>query len=691
MTKLFVQRVRNQSWVLFIGLAVGFACLIPSASLAEVTGPSAQDRNVTSIVMSMMRSQHVSHHPLDDEISKRSWELYLKTFDPRRTFFYQSDIDEFKEFELKLDDMLKSRDTSFAYLVYERYMKRMAERVGWVDELVQDEFDYSRKEYLDTDFDKRAYPKNESEAKERWRKRIKYDLLFLEVTEKKKAKEARDQIKRRYHNIQRRWGQFDNHELLEMFLTAVTSAFDPHTSYMSPTTLENFRIQLGLRLEGIGAQLSDEDGYAVITKIILGGAADKHGKLKADDRVVTVGEGEDGEMVDIVGMKLNDAVKLIRGQAGTIVRLGVVPEGGGDRQILSITRARIELADSAAKGKVFDVEHHAGGAPIQIGVIDLPSFYLDMEGARNREANFRSTTVDVRKILDEFNGKGVDVVVLDLRSNGGGSLTEAVNLTGLFIDTGPVVQIKDAANRIESLDDDDEGSAWDGPLVVLTSMLSASASEILAGAIQDYDRGIIVGDERTHGKGTVQTLQDLDAWLLGRARRRPPQLGALKITTAQFYRPLGDSTQRKGVEADVVLPSVTSHMDISEADLDYAIEFDKVPGTEFTPSKMVGQETVKKLVAQSKERRKSSEKFAKLDRRIKHYLEQKEKNNIALNRKEYEEVRKEFDAEKEEEKEIEKQIQSNDTIQRDYMLDEIFQVAADYWKELEKQELARRR
>ncbi len=550
---------RWSAWCLAALLAVGSAVALTRPGMTEVTespvtGPTVQDRNVTSIVMSMMRTQHVSHHPLDDEISQRALHLFVESFDPRRLYFYQSDIDEFNQYKTQLDDMLKQRDTSVAYTIHKRFIQRLDERTAWALELVDHDFDYTKQEYLDTDFENRKYATNAAEAKDGWRKRIKYDLLFLEVVEKKTPKEARDQIKRRYRNIQRRWKQLDNEDLLELFLTSVTNAYDPHTSYMSPATLENFRIVLGLRLEGIGAQLKDEDGHAVIAKVIPGGAADKHGKLKAGDRIIAVGEGEEGEMVDVVDMKLNDVVKLIRGQAGTIVRLGVIPAAGGERQILEITRARIELADSAAKGKVFDLPHPDGGDAIQIGVIDLPSFYLDMEGARNGEANYRSTTVDVRKILDEFKQKNVDVVVLDLRSNGGGSLTEAISLTGLFIDHGPVVQIKDAANRVEALDDDEAGMAWAGPLVVLTSKLSASASEILAGAIQDYGRGLIVGDETTHGKGTVQTLQDLDAWLLGRARRRPPQLGALKITTAQFYRPAGDSTQKRGVLADIVLP-----------------------------------------------------------------------------------------------------------------------------------------
>lgn len=306
--------------------------------------------------------------------------------------------------------------------------------------------------------------------------------------------------------------QFDNNELLEMYLSSITTSYDPHTSYMSPSTLENFRIALQLNLEGIGAQLQDQDGKTVVAKVVPGGAADKFGKLKKDDQIISVGEGESGEMVDIVGMKLNDVVKMIRGKAGTLVRLGVIPVGTNESVTYEITRAKIELEDEAAHGEVFEAGTKADGSPMKLGVLDLPSFYQDMQAAQAAQdgaKNFRSATTDVRKILEDFKAKGVDAVVLDLRRNGGGSLVEAVDMTGLFIDEGPVVQVKGFNNRVDVHSDETPGAAWDGPLVVLTSKFSASASEILAGAVQDYQRGLVVGDEATHGKGTVQSLRYL--------------------------------------------------------------------------------------------------------------------------------------------------------------------------------------
>ena len=294
--------------------------------------------------------------------------------------------------------------------------------------------------------------------------------------------------------------QFSSDDLLEMYLSAITTAYDPHTTYMSPSSLENFHISMKLKLEGIGAALMMNDGYTVVTKVIPGGAADKNGKLQPEDRIVSVGQGTDGEMVDVVDMNLNDVVKMIRGKAGTVVRLGVKPAGGNEVEIVKITRAKIELKDSEARSEVIPFGKKPDGSSYEIGVIDLPSFYMDMSAARKGLTDFKSTTRDVRRILEDFKSKGVDAVVLDLTRNGGGSLTEAINLTGLFIDRGPVVQVKDSDARVQHYDDTESGMVWDGPLVVMTSKFSASASEILAGAIQDYGRGIIIGDVATHGK-----------------------------------------------------------------------------------------------------------------------------------------------------------------------------------------------
>lgn len=666
------------------------------ARLAPVLqSPRPSDRQVTKVVTTLMKREHLSKHPLDDEISRRGLQLFIKSLDGMKLYFYQSDIDEFNRRRDEIDDMINAGDISFAYQIFNVLLKRIDERVALVDELLKGDFDLSDDEVLITDPDKLTFPKDAAEARERWRKRLEYDLLVLKSEkdsdkEKKgaqKNEDPKERLARRYHSFAKRMHQTDPDELLEMYLTAITSSYDPHTTYMSPSSLENFRILMSLNLEGIGAQLQVTDGFTVVNKIIPGGAAEKSGQLKVEDRIISVGQGEDGEMVDVVDMKLNDVVQLIRGRAGSVVRLGVVSGDGGETKIVKITRQKIELKDSEARGVIFEEGKKQDGTPFKIGVIDLPSFYMDMEGAREGSNDFKSTTRDVKRILDDFKAKGVDALILDLRRNGGGSLTEAISLTGLFIEDGPVVQVKDPDGRVQHYDDLDRGMYWKGPLVVLTSKFSASASEILAGAIQDYHRGIIVGDTSTHGKGTVQSLLDLGPQMFRISN--PPNLGALKLTMQQFYRPNGDSTQQRGVLADVVLPSLTDHMDVSEADLDYPIAFDKVPPAQFNRYDHVVPSVVTALKESSQARREQSDDFRKLMKNIDRYMEQKTKKEVPLNEQKFAARRAELDSEKEEEKLFEDQnANPNEVVKRDYYFNEVIAVTLDYLRLLGKDKVA---
>ncbi len=660
---------------------------------ADLVGPRPNDRNVTNLVTTLVKRDHLTQHPLDDEISQRGLKSFLDALDPMKMYFYQSDIDEFMKQRNSLDDMLNKKDVSFAYTVFDRFLTRVDQRVNTINQLLGREFDFTRTEYLVTDPDAVHYAQNATESEDRWRRRIKYDLLVLKNAEKEDSADSedpRERLRRRYRSFAKRMHQTDEDELLEIFLTAVTSSYDPHTTYMSASTLENFRIQMRLNLEGIGAALQVVDGYTQVSKIIPGGAADKHGKLKPEDRIISVGQGKDGEMVDVVDMKLGDVVHLIRGDAGTIVRLGVTPAAGGETQVYEITRAKIELKDSEARSEIIEEGRNTDGSPMRIGVIDLPSFYMDMEAARMRQTDFKSTTRDVRKILEDFTEKNVDVVVLDLRRNGGGSLTEAINLTGLFIDKGPVVQVKSSDAPVQVYDDTEAGMSWNGPLVVLTSKFSASASEILAGAIQDYHRGLVIGDESTHGKGTVQSLLDLGSELFSGMRLpNPPNLGALKITMQQFYRPNGDSTQKRGVLADVKLPSISNYMDVSESDLDYAVEFDHINAARFMDYRMVSPGMIQALSKQSQSRISQSEEFAKLQRNIERYKAQKAKKRVPLNEAEFMAQRAEMDADKEEEKQLEDQaLASDEVVKRDFYFNEVLAIAADYARLLEHNQIA---
>jgi carboxyl-terminal processing protease len=671
---------------------------VEARPVVELSGPQPQDRNVTYLVTTLMKREHLSKHPLDDEISRRGLELFIKNLDSMKLYFYQTDIDEFSQKKNELDDMLLAKDVNFAYTIFGRLLKRVDERVALVDELLKQDFDFTVDETLVTDPDKLAFPKTPEEAKQRWIKRLKYDLLLLKAEKSAEKKEGvaapsnedpKERLKRRYHSFAKRMHQTDSNELLEMYLSAFTNGFDPHSTYMAPASSKNFDIIMSLQLEGIGAQLKMTDGYTVIDKLIPGGAAAKQGELKVGDHVVSVGQGDEGEIVDVAEMKLNDVVDLIRGRAGSIVRLGVTSGVGGDIRIIKITRAKIELKDSEARAEIIEEGKKADGTPFKIGVIDLPSFYMDMGRARDGSDDFKSCSRDVRKILNDFNAKKVDAVVLDLRRNGGGSLTEAINLTGFFIEDGPVLQVKDPDGRVQQYDDTDRGILWKGPLVVMTSKFSASASEILAGAIQDYGRGLVIGDSATHGKGTVQTMVELGQQMFRIAN--PPDLGALKLTVQQFYRPSGDSTQQRGVLADLTLPSITDHMDVAESDLDYPVPFDKVPATQFDKFDAVSPNMIGTLKELTAGRMKKSEDFQELQRDIERYVEQKTKKEVPLSETKFMARRAELDADKEEEKTFEHQANGDGddkVFKRNYYNNEVLNITLDYLRLLGKDKVA---
>ena len=661
----------------------------------DMTAARPADRQIIMGVAKIMRDQHLSKHKLDDEISKRAFETFLKSFDPMKTYFLQTDIDSFVESRDKIDDFALKGDMNFAIKVFKTFVKRLDERVVMAHEEIDREHDFTVDEQIPIDRDVVQYPKDDVEARDRIRRTIKYSLLVerekMRLMKDKPADEKtrqeqiardgdpnedpRERLHRRYRNMAKRWHQLDADELLETYVTSLTTSFDPHTTFMSAKTLDNFRILMGLHLEGIGAQLMSDDGYTKLTSIVPGGAADKDGRLKTGDRIISVGQGEDGAMADVMDMKLDDVVSQIRGNAGTVVRLGVMPASGGEMQIVNIVRAKINLEDSAARSEIVTQGAKADGSPLRFGYIDLPSFYLDMEAARENEDGFRSTTRDLRNILTNFRNEKVDAVVLDLSRNGGGSLTEAINATGLFIDRGPVVQVKDPSGQVQVYQDEEKGVAWGGPLVVLTSKESASASEIFAGAIQDYKRGIVVGDPTTHGKGTVQSLLDLGQYFVGVEGK----MGALKLTIQQFYLPDGKSTQREGVLSDVVLPALTASFDNGEADLDYALPNDQVKRATHNDYKMVNSTILDQLRTKSAERVKASASFDKLMRRIELFRQQKDEDFASLNIEKFQKRREEIDAEQEEEANIlDQQLPKKEVFRKDYYHEEVLNVARDY-------------
>ena len=652
------------------------------AGLAAATSPAAakpgpNDRQITLAVRSYLEREHFTRRPIDDEIARRWFGIFLESLDPMKIYFLQSDIDAFMQKRDSLDDLVKRGDVSFAYEVYNRFLERIDARLPLIERLLATPQDFSKQESIIIDRDDTKWATSEAEAEDNWRKRIKYDLLVQKM-EKTPPEEAQDKLQRRYRSFAKRMHQMTADELLETYLSSLTSSLDPHTSFMSPGTLENFEIGMRLQLDGIGASLKGEDGYTTVAELVPGGAADKDGRLQKKDRVVGVGQGTEGDIVDVVDTNLNEVVKLIRGKRGTVVRLKVIPVGQTAPKIYDITRAKIELKDSEARGEVIEEGRKPDGTPFRIGVINLPSFYMDMAGARQGQAEYKSSTRDCKRLLDEFKQKGVDCVVLDLRNNGGGSLPESISLTGLFIDTGPVVQIKDADKRVQQYDDVDPGISWDGPLVVLTNKFSASASEIVAGAIQDYHRGLVVGDNATHGKGTVQSLLDLGRQLFQRLPNAP-SLGAIKITMQQFYRPSGLSTQLEGVKSDVELPSITTHLPVGESDLDHAIAFDKVPAATFQSSGKVNDDMLKSLRDRSVGRIKGNEEFGKVEKDIAQYQKRKSEKTISLLESEFSRQWNEGKAAEDEEKKLEESADpKRPIVKRDFYFKEAMNVTVDY-------------
>ena len=604
-----------------------FGVTLPFLVGAEIGEPSTKNRQIALMVRGIVSSQHLTRHELDDEISERSLATFIDRLDPMKLYFLQEDVDAFESKKTEIDDMLKSGELQFAHDVFLKYMSRMEESITVVHHLIDAKHDFTVEEYINTDWDNLEFAKTREELTERWRKRIKYNFLVLKG-DKTEGEDARERLHRRYSSQLKQMEQTKSDDLLEIFLTSVTTSYDPHTTYMSPTSSENFEIQMRLNLDGIGAQLTLEDGYTKVTRIIPGGAADKQGELKTGDRIVSVGQDTEGEMQEVIDMKLNDVVSLIRGKPGSTVRLGIIPEESQETKVLTIKRAKIELKDSEARGEI--IEHNLPGTKktLRIGVINLPSFYMDMDAARKGVKDYRSTTRDCRRIIDEFNEEGIDGMIMDLSTNGGGSLTEAIDLTGLFIDLGTVVQVKDPSGRVQQYDDRNKGTSYDGPLVVLCSKFSASASEIFAGAIVDHGRGIVVGDSTTHGKGTVQNFLELGAQFF--SINNPPNLGALKITTQQFYRPGGASTQQRGVYSDIILPSITDHLKVSESDLDYPVPFDKVDDEVQEHLGARDEEIIAKLKAASEQRIEKSEDFQKLLTQIDEYKKQQKEKRISL-------------------------------------------------------------
>lgn len=528
------------------------------------------------VISAILDNNHYRKIKLNDSLSAAILDRYINELDNSKSYFLASDIKSFERYKYVIDDLTRNESVVPAFEIYKVFSERYQQRLDYVlNTLVKKNFDYSIDEYYDTDRDKAPWAASTEELNEIWRKIIKSQALSLKLAGKK-PEEISETLKSRYDRFTKSFTQFNSDDVFTIYMNAITESYDPHTNYLSPKQSDLFRQQMSLSLEGIGAQLQSENDYTKIVKILPGGDAEKSGKVNVNDLIIAVGQGKDGEMVDVVGWRLDDVVKLIKGPKGTTVRLSILPAKtgvNGPSQEVVLVRDKIKLEDQAAKKEV--INYQLNGHSAKLGVISLPSFYMDYEAYQKGDPNYRSTTRDVKKLIGELKAEGVEGIVMDLRNNGGGSLPEAVDLTGLFIKEGPVVQVKNSNSKVEVLPDDNKEVYYTGPLVVLTNRFSASASEIFAGAIQDYQRGVIVG-ESTFGKGTVQTVLDLNRFI---SDKEP--VGELKLTFQKFYRVTGSSTQHKGVAPDVILPSAFAADQYGESAYPSALPWDVIKPTSF--------------------------------------------------------------------------------------------------------------
>jgi carboxyl-terminal processing protease len=599
---------------------------------SSLKGPNAGHRQIVNAAVKLLEREHLSRHPLDDQIAQRAINAFIKSLDPAKMYFTQDDVKSFTRHYDLFDDQLGAGDLSQAYEMFRKFLERVRQRVALVEELIEADHDFTLDESLVAKYDNVAFPENELEVREIWRKRVKHDLLVHKAAGAD-LDEARRRVRQQYHNYLQQVHRNDDLDLLQVTLNAVTAAYDPHSKYLSERTVADFRINVAAEMVGLGAQLKMANGYISVTKVIPGGPADIDGRLKPGDRILAVGQDDGGQMVDAINQRLSDIVKLIRGKADTKVRLRVLPQGEFESSIYEITRGKVELQKIGHA--VLTGEHLPGGRTARVGYVYLPTFYLDMEAKRAGRDDYRSTTRDMKNILTDFSKQNVDVVVIDLMNNGGGSLTEAINLPGLFLDGEPVtVQVKDKDGRVQSYAALKIDKVWDGPLVVLTNRVSAGGSEILAGAIQDYQRGLVIGDSKTHGLGTVANVMEIGRTLF--RIENPPKLGHLKIVTQRFYRPGGDSMQMRGIVPDVVVPSLTDHMDLGEEHLDYALKFDKLRPANYTASKdfPLDDEARRWLNDSSGARRSGSAYFQGLTQKIARYSSSKNAP-IPLNEEKY--------------------------------------------------------
>jgi carboxyl-terminal processing protease len=588
-------------------------------TIYQELAPEPEYDDITQNIISQLGANHYSEINFNDEFSGKLLDSFLETLDGARIYFTQADIAEFEQYRYRLDDLLKDGDVDFGYLIFNRYRQRLMDRLVYSLKRIEEDgsdFDFTVDEYIIVDRSEVAWPADENELHDLWRKRVKSNVLTMKLDEDEKSMtEILEELSKRFRSQLSQVLKTNSLDVFQRYMDAMTMTFDPHTQYYAPRAAENFNMNMRLSLEGIGAVLTTEDEFTKVVSIVSGGPADMGGELQPSDKIIGVAQG-DMPYVDVTGWRVDDVVQLIRGEKGTVVRLNVIPASSSiERKEISITRDTVKLEEQSARKEIVEVEYD--GVSHKLGVIELPTFYIDFEALQRRDPNFRSSTRDVSKLIEELKAEGVEGIIMDLRRNGGGSLSEANSLVGLFIRRGPTVQVRDAEGNNIVQGDSDPDVAYDGPLAVLVNKLSASASEIFAGAIQDYQRGLVLGSE-TFGKGTVQELIPLGQ-------------GQMKITRAKFYRISGESTQHKGVTPDIIFPDLyDTAEDIGESALPTALPWDTIEPNYYRPYADL-KAVIPALNTRHQARLENDPDFNFIEAQITRALENREKNQLSLN------------------------------------------------------------
>jgi len=591
--------------------------------------PEQQHQISFQTAVQMISAYHYSRPRIDDDFSSKAFDNYLKTLDPARVYFLESDIKSFERKRNSIDDDIMSGDPNFGFEMFNVYRTRLHDRIDYALSILKDSFDFSQQDSFEIDRENAAWCKDYKELDKLWKEKIKYECLALAASGKNFSSYS-EIVRKRYENLLKFSNKTKSEDVFQLYMNSITTIADPHTDYFSPRSAEDFKQQMSLSLEGIGAQLRTENEYTKVNEIIKGGPADKSKKLHAGDKIVGVGQGKDSDIVNVVDWRIDDVVSLIRGKKGTLVRLEIIPAKEPNKtKIIELVRDKIVLEEQSAKSSVREIKRN--GKTYKVGIINLPTFYYDYAGAQRGDENYKSTTKDVKKLIGELQKQKVSGIIMDLRTNVGGSLKEAVDLTGLFIKSGPVVQVKDGMENVRQEVDKDGEVFYDGPLVVLVNRFSASASEIFAAAIQDYHRGLVIG-EKTFGKGTVQDIVDMNNWIQAPNGKK---VGQIKLTIAKFYRVNGGTTQHNGVIPDVLLPGIYDDPRFGEDASPYALPWDQIASAYY--DKTHPELNIQQLTSLASERIKKDKQYPYLMEEINNLKKLDERKFQTLNIKKWKE------------------------------------------------------